>query len=83
MIPRDTHPEVYARQIEVWRRLGPEGRIAQAIALSEALRTTAREEIRRQNPAYSELELRLAFIDRMYGPELAGRVRAHFERRRQ
>lgn len=76
MRPLDTHPDVYSRQVEVWRRIGPEGRISRAIALSEALREIVRSQLRSAHPGSSEWELRLAFVERVYGVELADRVRA-------
>ncbi len=75
MTPLDTHPDVYARQVEVWRRMGPEGRIGRAIAMSEALRETVRAQLRAAHPDWDVAELRLAFIERVYGPEMAARVR--------
>lgn len=75
MIPADTHPAVYARQVEVWRRLGPAGRIRVAMALSEALRQTARDQLRQAHPDWTPFELRMGFIQRVYGEDLARRAR--------
>lgn len=75
MIPSDTHLAVFAMQVAVWRRLGPEGRVAQAAALSEALRATVREQLRVAHPDWSPWQLRMGFIERVYGVELAERVR--------
>ena len=78
MRPVDTHPEVFERQVAVWRRLGPEGRIREALALTEALRATVRAQLRAAHPDWDEWSLKMAFIERVYGPELASRVRAAF-----
>jgi len=68
MVITDTSPEVAAAQIELYRALGPSGRVQIAIDLSDAVRETALAGIRRRHPEYSEDEASRAFLTLLYGP---------------
>ncbi|WP_456426155.1 hypothetical protein [Rhodocaloribacter sp.] len=77
---RDTHPEAERVQIELFRRAGPEKRLALALSLSASTVEMARNAIRRRHPTLSEEEVKLKFVEVHYGKELADRVRASLRR---
>lgn len=62
----DTTDEAAAVQREVWRKLGPEGRIRVAFEMSEELRQITLAEIRRRNPDWSESDAVAELIWRMH-----------------
>lgn len=66
----DTSPEADAVQLEVYRRLGAEGRVELALRMSEEARATTRAGIRDRHPEYSEEEVRYAFFRLIHGDEL-------------
>lgn len=56
----DTSPEAERVQMAIWRRLGPSGRVALAVRLSDDVRELARAGIRRRHPNYDERDVELA-----------------------
>ena len=58
----DTTPEMQAIQIEIYRKMAPEARLAAAFELSAMSRRLLSEGVRRRHPAYSEEEVRVATI---------------------
>lgn len=66
----DTSAEAHQIQVAIWRRLGPEGRVALALNLSEAVRAIARDGIAKRHPEYDEDELRHALFRLTLGDEL-------------
>ena len=66
----DTSPEAHAVQIEVYRRLGPEGRVELAIEMSDEARRTAASGIRDRHPEYSEGQIRWALFRLILGDVL-------------
>ncbi|HMG42444.1 MAG TPA: hypothetical protein VK611_13985 [Acidimicrobiales bacterium] len=56
----DTSPEIYARQIEVYRSMSPERRLVIALELSEDVWTLAEHGIRTRHPNYDESQVRWA-----------------------
>lgn len=79
MLPADTHPEAHRVQVDVWRRMGPEGRSRTAVALSESLYATARAQIVAKRPDWTPREITLALIRRVHGAELAQRANGGVE----
>ncbi|HXJ21160.1 MAG TPA: hypothetical protein VMT03_13090 [Polyangia bacterium] len=74
MRPQDTTPDSHARQLEVYRRLGPTRRVGIAARLSADIRRLARDGIRSRHPEYSELQLDGALRRLLYGNELCQRA---------
>lgn len=66
----DTLAAAARAQDEAWRRLGPQGRIAVAIDLSERVREIAMDGIRTRHPEYSHEEARNAMLRLVLGDEL-------------
>jgi hypothetical protein len=64
----DTSPEAAAVQLERYRALGPSGRVQIAVDLSDAVRQTAMDGIRRRHPEYSDERVSRAFLTLVYGP---------------
>lgn len=64
----DTSWEARQVQIEIFRRLGPEGRLSKALELAELSRQLLAEGVRRRHPDYNDEEVRLAVI-RLQLPE--------------
>lgn len=77
----DTDPKAEAMQIQLLRQATPTRRFALMCSLSETVAALSRRAIRRANPAYSQLELDLAFVCYHYGEDLAERVRPQLEQR--
>lgn len=70
LIPRDTTLEAYRVQIEVLRRLGPQGRLRMMAALNRGLRRTIEAGIRRRHPDYNDQQVKLARIKLTVGQEV-------------
>jgi hypothetical protein len=62
MRPLDTSPDAEKIQIEIFRRMEPEGRLQSAALLSETCRTLLAEGIRKRHPTYNEEQVWLALI---------------------
>ena len=62
--PEDTTPEAWRIQQQIWRRMGPERRLATALSMSDDLRRLSADGIRHRHPEYSEVQVRWA-LDRM------------------
>jgi hypothetical protein len=76
MPPRtDTDEEALAVQLATVRRLGPAGRVLAAAEMSEDARRIAFEAERRRHPELSEAEARRAVLRRLWGRELADKLR--------
>jgi hypothetical protein len=69
-LPRDTTVEAARVQAAILRRLGPERRAQMAAEMSDAVRSAARDAIRRQHPEYNERQVHLAFCRVVLGEEL-------------
>lgn len=63
--PRDTTPDAWARQVEAYRAIGPDGRLRLASELSEDVLAIARDGIRHAHPDWSD-----ALIDAELGRRL-------------
>jgi hypothetical protein len=69
LIPRDTTLEAYAFLVQVWRRMGPEGRLRAAFEASNNLRDLAATGVRMRHPAYSEVQVQRAVTKLMIGTD--------------
>jgi hypothetical protein len=74
-MPLDTDERARAAQVAVLRRLGPEERLRIAVEMSEDARRIAVDAERRRHPELSEAAAWQAVFRRMWGAELADRVR--------
>ena len=77
----DTSPEAERVQIELIRKASDAKRFAIMQAWSKFLIEANRRQIREQHPDASEEEIRLIFVARHYGQELADGLRAYLARR--
>jgi hypothetical protein len=66
----DTSLEAAAAQAEVFRRMGPEGRLRAALEMSEEVRRVLEDGVRARRPAYTREEARLAAIRLLLGDVL-------------
>ena len=71
----DTSADALAVQLDCLRRMSPHERLAKAFAWSGDLRKMSFEAIRRRHPTLNDDEVRLRFIELIYGKELADAVR--------
>ncbi|CAN5218518.1 hypothetical protein BH09MYX1_BH09MYX1_09580 [soil metagenome] len=71
MVAFDTTAQAHRIQIEALRRLGPEGRIAQAIRMSVAAREMAKSGIKKRHPEYTDDDLVRALVWLLHGEPLA------------
>ncbi len=74
LIPRDTTLEAYRFQIQVLRRLGPEGRLKIMFDASDDLRALAAAGVRMRHPDYTEEQVRWAVTRLMAGEEAFQRL---------
>jgi hypothetical protein len=70
----DTSREAHHVQTAIWRRLGPSGRVALAVAMSEDLREVTRAGVRQRHPDYSDHDVELALRHLIWGAELFSKV---------
>jgi hypothetical protein len=80
-VPSDTTRNVARRQIEGLRRLGPEGRLEQTLALCRAADELARAGIELRHGRLSEPDRQKELARLRYGSELVTRVEAYCARR--
>lgn len=59
---QDTTSEAEKIQLEIFRRMGPEGRLRAAVELSQTSRRLLLEGIRRRHPEYDERQIGLEAI---------------------
>jgi len=70
MIPADTDPEAYEAQLEVWRRMAPEKKLAQVFQLSDVVRELVIAGIRDRHPEYDEEQVKHAAFRHFLGDAL-------------
>lgn len=68
---RDTSSDAARAQIDAARRLGLEGRLRIAVAMSEDARQISIEGIKRRHPELSDGRVRHAILCALYGEDLA------------
>ncbi len=74
VLPRDTSPEAFRTQLEIYRQMSPEARLEQALQWSEQVQELGRIGIRSRHPEYTDREVQLASIRLRLGNELFRRV---------
>jgi len=74
LVPLDTTPSADARYHEILRAQAPAARLAQAAALTRAVRQLAEAGIRQRHPAASDTEVRVRLAARLYGRKVAARL---------
>ncbi len=67
----DTSPDAAAIQLEAWRRLGPEARVALAAELSDEIRAVSLAGIRSRHRDYDDDQVTRALLRLIVGDELA------------
>jgi hypothetical protein len=70
MISRDTDTDAARVQIECWRRLGPAGRVALAIEMSDETRAIALAGLRRREPDLDDRAARMRLLRALFGAAL-------------
>ncbi len=53
----DTTPDIEARQVEVWRRIGGEERVRLGFEMSQMVRNLTKARIRKEHPDWSEQQV--------------------------
>ena len=79
----DTDAEAERVQLELLRAASPGERAALAMSLSATVISLARRALQRQDPAASEEEIGLRFVELSYGRELATELAAFLNARRR
>ena len=69
-LPLDTTAEAHARQRDLYLQMGGAARVAIAFRLSEMVRHVTTAGIRRRHPAYSDMEVHLAWARLTLGDAL-------------
>jgi len=75
----DTHPDALEVQLNLFRNMTGQQRVAKAIALSGQVIAMSKAAIRRQHPDYTEQQVVLTFVEQNYGTELARSVESHLK----
>jgi hypothetical protein len=70
----DTDPRAHQVQLAIYRRMSGGERVALALALSEAVRETARAGIRARHPDYGDDDVERALRKLLYGEALVRRA---------
>jgi len=78
----DTDPDAERVQIDLLRRAGVARRAHMALTLSAQVIGLAQLAIREAQPAISEAEVKLRFVELHYGRELASELRRYLAARR-
>src|ERR1019366_6022181 len=73
-VPQDTTPAAAPRYHELLRSQSPASRLAQAAALTRAVRQLAEAGIRQRHPGASDAEVRIRLAVRIYGRDVATRL---------
>ena len=67
VIPRDTSPQAWAQQLAALERIGPAGRVAVAVDLSESVRAIQVAGIEASHPEWTPAEVMRHVISTQYG----------------
>lgn len=70
LVPEDTDLEAFKAQVQFYRCLGPEGRAALGILLSEQAREISKAGIQMRHPDYSEEDVAHALYRMLLGDDL-------------
>ncbi|HUG29889.1 MAG TPA: hypothetical protein VMQ65_05180 [Candidatus Limnocylindria bacterium] len=65
--PRDTSPEAWSRQLDAYRRMGPDERLRRAFQMSEDVKALARDGIRHQHPDWPASRVDAELVQRLFG----------------
>lgn len=76
VVPRDTSPDAWARQISGVRAMTPQDRLRLAADMSDEIRELARDGIRSRHPDWTADEVESGLEDILLGVRVAGIVRA-------
>jgi serine kinase of HPr protein (carbohydrate metabolism regulator) len=80
LLPGFTNPEEEQAYIERIRKMSDSEKLTIAFQLMQDAIDAAKVEILKEFPDESEEERKLIFVDRMYGKDLADRVRAYLQK---
>jgi hypothetical protein len=70
----DTTPQATQVQVDIWRRMGPEGRVSLMLEMCEQVANTSKAGIRQRHPDYSNDQVQDAFLFILWGRETYQRV---------
>lgn len=70
VIPLDTTAQAHRAQVEVYRRMGPEGRLQRAMTMCDEAREISQEGIRARHPEYGAESVKWALFRLVLGDAL-------------
>ncbi len=73
-LPADTTPEARQVELEVWRRMPPEKRLALAFRMTASLRDISAAGIKSRHPEYTPEQIKMALIRMSLGDDLFSQV---------
>jgi hypothetical protein len=76
LIPKDTTIDALRKQFEILQNMTGEQRLEIAFELSEKVRQELIADIKKQNPDFTEQQVKLEVIRRCYGEKLAQEIAA-------
>lgn len=71
VIPADTSPEVWRRQMDATARRSIPDRLDEWAQLNRGVIRMAEQAVRRRHPGYTDRQVFLALVRRVYGDDLA------------
>jgi Rv0078B-related antitoxin len=74
-LPRDTSLDAQRVQRAIFRGMTGSERVAMAFEMSDAARSLTEAGIRHRHPDWTDQQVHDALLERLHGPELAGKVR--------
>lgn len=79
----DTSPEAHCRHVENVRAMTPAERVQVAFDMSARAMAQAIRVIQNQYPGMDEMDARIVLLERLYGKELADKVRLWWAQRQK
>ncbi len=67
MRPKDTSPESHRAQLDTYRRMGANARLALALSMSDDLRAVTEDGVRGRHPDYDERAVQTAVLQLSLG----------------
>lgn len=74
VVPADTSPDVWRRQMDAIASRSVEDRMEEWAALNQAVAQMEADAVRRRHPGYSDRQVFLALVRKRYGDDLVGRA---------
>jgi len=78
-VPNDTSADALKKQVELLRAAGPQKRMAIFCNLNDAAKAMSLRAIAKRHPHLKDREIRLKYVEVVYGKKLAEQVKRYLE----